>query len=59
MDARSGIKAQVTQDEELFEERAAILQYDGKMSREKAEQKAKEQLWQLRRDQNQAPLFAR
>lgn len=48
----------MSRDEELLEERAAILQYDGKMSREKAEQKAKEQLWQLRRDQNQAPLFA-
>jgi hypothetical protein len=44
--------------DEEFEERAAIMEYDGGIPRDRAERLAKEYLWQTREKQAQAPLFA-
>lgn len=46
-------------DHFLYEERSGIIEVCCKVSREKAEQMARQQLWEARHKENNAPLFNR
>lgn len=44
--------------QELYEERAAIMEFDGKLSRQEAEEWAWREIQRLMRDRNNAPADA-